>query len=164
MLTDLTSYPAGHVRIHQLLYTLTESGRDIRFAQKIYAALYTATLALACAIYWEAGGFPNWVLLLLPLSKRLHSIFVLRLFNDCWAVLAMQAAILMYQNGLDDTATILYRYVTEGSSLMEPRELRSYLVPRCLSRCPSFYIFQEYSSSSSSAEVFSPRAAISRQL
>ena len=101
-------YPAGHVRIHQLLYDITDAGRNIPLAQQIYGSLYTASLLLTCAIYREAGSLPNWVLLLLPLSKRLHSIFVLRLFNDCWAVVAAQLAILMYQIGLDDTATFIY--------------------------------------------------------
>lgn len=107
------SYPAGHVRIHQILHGITDSGRDIELAQHIYGGLYVATLTLTCAIYRKAGGIPNWVLLLLPLSKRLHSIFVLRLFNDCWALMAVQAAILMYQSGLDDTGTFLFGYAHE---------------------------------------------------
>jgi alpha-1,3-mannosyltransferase len=78
-------------------------------AQHLYALLYIASLALSCAIYKKAGNIPNWTILLLPLSKRLHSIYVLRLFNDCWAVLFIQSAILLYQDGLDDTATLLFR-------------------------------------------------------
>ncbi|KAF8061602.1 glycosyltransferase family 58 protein [Lyophyllum atratum] len=101
-------YPAGHLRIHTILHDITDSGRNIALAQHIYAGLYVATLALTCAIYRKAGTIPNWVLLILPLSKRLHSVFVLRLFNDCWAVLAVQAAILFYQLGLDDTGTFLF--------------------------------------------------------
>ncbi|KAH9857032.1 mannosyltransferase [Lenzites betulinus] len=94
-------YPAGHIYVHQLLYTLTNSGLSLWKAQEIYAALYLASLALTAAIYKQAGGVPNWVLLLLPLSKRLHSIYVLRLFNDCWAVVAAQAAVLAFGHGWD---------------------------------------------------------------
>jgi len=38
----------------------------------------------------------------------MHSIFLLRLFNDCWAVALVQAAILMFQFGLDDTGVLLF--------------------------------------------------------
>ncbi|GLB35432.1 putative ALG3 protein [Lyophyllum shimeji] len=79
-------YPAGHLRIHTILHDITDSGRNIRLAQHIYGALYVATLTLTCAIYRKARTVPNWVLLLLPLSKRLHSIFL----------------------GLDDTGTFLF--------------------------------------------------------
>lgn len=69
------------------------------------------SLALSCAIYLQAGNIPNWVLLLLPLSKRLHSIYVLRLFNDCWAVVGAQAAILALGGGWDSMSCILFRCV-----------------------------------------------------
>jgi alpha-1,3-mannosyltransferase len=112
-LTDLLRrYPAGHVFIHQLLHDVTDEGSDLALAQQIYAALYMLSLTLTCAIYRKAGGVPNWVLLLLPLSKRLHSIFVLRMFNDCWAVIGAQLAILAYANDLETLGTTLLRYVT----------------------------------------------------
>ncbi|KXN82615.1 Dol-P-Man:Man(5)GlcNAc(2)-PP-Dol alpha-1,3-mannosyltransferase [Leucoagaricus sp. SymC.cos] len=101
-------YPAGHVRIHEYLHNLTDSGRAIRLAQHIYGALYILTLIATCGIYRKAGNIPNWVVILLPLSKRLHSIFVLRLFNDCWAVFLMTLAVLAHQHGLDDTGILLY--------------------------------------------------------
>lgn len=100
-------YPAGHVYIHNILHYLTDSGNDVAAAQQIYAGLYVLSLLLTCAVYRNAG-MPNWTLMLLPLSKRLHSIFVLRLFNDCWSVVFVQAAILASQTGVDGTAILLY--------------------------------------------------------
>ncbi|KIM49483.1 glycosyltransferase family 58 protein [Hebeloma cylindrosporum] len=105
-------YPAGHVRIHQFLYDITDAGNDIMLAQRIYGALYLCTLVFSCAIYRRAGTIPNWILLLLPLSKRLHSIFALRLFNDLLngfydtgimlfsAALSVKMSILLYLPGL----------------------------------------------------------------
>ncbi|TEB36166.1 dolichyl-P-Man:Man(5)GlcNAc(2)-PP-dolichyl mannosyltransferase [Coprinellus micaceus] len=101
-------YPAGHVRIHQVLYALTNGGKNMRLAQHIYGALYIATLALTCAIYRKARAVPNWLLILLPLSKRLHSIHALRMFNDCWVVLLSQLAILACQYGFSDSAWLLF--------------------------------------------------------
>ena len=88
---------------------MTDGGNDVRFAQYIYGILYLTTLVLSCAIYGAAGNVPNWIVLLLPLSKRLHSIFVLRLFNDCWAVVAVQCAIILFQYGLYDTGMMFFR-------------------------------------------------------
>ena len=103
------SYPAGHVYIHEKLYELTSSGLNIPLAQQIYGALYVLSLALTCVIYLKAGGVPNWILLFLPLSKRLHSIYALRMFNDCWAVVGAQAGILTLQRGYFSVACILFR-------------------------------------------------------
>lgn len=52
--------------------------------------------------------------MLLFLSKRLHSIFVLRLFNDCWSVVFSQAAILAIQVAADDIGVLFYRFVLYG--------------------------------------------------
>ncbi|KAJ9656459.1 dolichyl-P-Man:Man(5)GlcNAc(2)-PP-dolichol alpha-1,3-mannosyltransferase [Neophaeococcomyces mojaviensis] len=77
-------YPAIHLYIHSILYYITDHGKDIRLAQTVYAGLYLSTLALVLASYRRANA-PPWLLVPLILSKRLHSIFLLRLFNDCWA-------------------------------------------------------------------------------
>ncbi|KAF7304838.1 Dol-P-Man:Man(5)GlcNAc(2)-PP-Dol alpha-1,3-mannosyltransferase [Mycena kentingensis (nom. inval.)] len=103
-------YPAGHLLIHRFLHSITDAGENMFLAQQIYGALYILTLALSCAIYRLADGIPNWAILLLPLSKRLHSIFVLRLFNDCWAVLFVQAATIAYQTNYDDIGTLLFSF------------------------------------------------------
>lgn len=44
-------------------------------------------------LYIRSEAVPPGALLLLCLSKRLHSIFMLRLFNDCIAVLIAYVAI-----------------------------------------------------------------------
>ncbi|ETI21059.1 hypothetical protein G647_07402 [Cladophialophora carrionii CBS 160.54] len=89
-------YPALHVYIYSILYTLTNAGTDILRAQIIFAALYLVTLALVFACYRRVGA-PPWLLIPLVLSKRMHSIFLLRLFNDCWATLFLWAAIYLLQ-------------------------------------------------------------------
>lgn len=104
------SYPAGHVHVFRFLYDITSGGTNVVLAQQMFAMLYAVSLFLMCAIYRQAGGAPNWIVLILPLSKRLHSIFVLRLFNDCWSVVAVQAGILAYQTGWGDLGTILLRW------------------------------------------------------
>lgn len=108
-------YPAAHVYIYQLLYRVTDQGRDIPFAQIIFGILYLLTLAVVMACYRNAkvSHFPMYVVLqsfvaddlkippyvfpMLILSKRMHSIFTLRLFNDCFAIFFFFLAIYCYQ-------------------------------------------------------------------
>ncbi|KIL00104.1 glycosyltransferase family 58 protein [Paxillus rubicundulus Ve08.2h10] len=100
-------YPAGHVHIHHFLHGITDAGRNIAQAQQIYAGLYILSLILMCNVYRRAD-VPNWTVLLLPLSKRLHSVFVLRLFNDCWSLVFVQAATLAFQSASDDLGILLF--------------------------------------------------------
>lgn len=51
---------------------------------------------------------PPYVFPLLILSKRLHSIFMLRCFNDCFAVFFMFLAIYFYQRNNWHLGTFLY--------------------------------------------------------
>ena len=77
-------YPAGHVYTYSLLYRVTDSGRNILLGQGIFAILYLATLAVVMACYRDVNA-PPYLFPLLVLSKRLHSVFLLRLFNDGFA-------------------------------------------------------------------------------
>ncbi|KAJ5817718.1 Glycosyltransferase ALG3 [Penicillium robsamsonii] len=85
-------YPAAHVYIYTLLYHLTDEGRDILLGQALFAVLYLATLAVVVVCYRQTKA-PPYLFPLLALSKRLHSIFVLRMFNDGVATFAMWLAI-----------------------------------------------------------------------
>nr|OQO20250.1 hypothetical protein B0A51_13398 [Rachicladosporium sp. CCFEE 5018] len=100
-------YPGGHVYIYRLLYALTDGGKDIRLAQYAFVALYLGTLGLAIAAYRRANA-PPWVLPMLVFSKRMHSIFMLRLFNDGLAVSFLFAAILAYQKRWWTVGSLLF--------------------------------------------------------
>lgn len=106
-----TSYPAGHVFIHDFLSKMANKGLNLRRVQHIYVLLYLGSLTITCLLYRKAGGIPNYALLLLPLSKRLHSIFMLRLFNDCWALIMMQTSALAFIYDFNSVGAVLFRCV-----------------------------------------------------
>ncbi|KAI1825986.1 glycosyltransferase [Xylaria intraflava] len=89
-------YPAAHVYSYTAMYYLTNKGKDIFLAQNLFAILYMTTLAVVMACYSRAK-VPPYVFPMLILSKRLHSIFVLRCFNDCFAVLFLWLTIYLFQ-------------------------------------------------------------------
>lgn len=85
-------YPAGFMYVYRALRWATDGGVDIRAAQWIFLGVYLATQWLVLDIYSKARPGPPWVTILLCLSKRIHSLYVLRLFNDCVAMLLFYAA------------------------------------------------------------------------
>nr|POE46734.1 dol-p-man:man(5)glcnac(2)-pp-dol alpha-1,3-mannosyltransferase [Quercus suber] len=89
-------YPAVHVWIYRALYAFTSQGKAIAAAQLLFAAVYLGTLALVMQTYLRAK-VPPYVFPLLVGSKRLHSVFVLRLFNDCFAELCLVGAVACWQ-------------------------------------------------------------------
>ena len=89
-------YPAAHVYVYSILYYLTDEGRNIVFAQVMFAILYLTTLAIVMGCYRSVGA-PPYIFPLLVLSKILHSVFLLRLFNDGFATLCLWCAILALQ-------------------------------------------------------------------
>lgn len=100
-------YPAAHVYIYRFLNYLTDDGQDIRLGQYVFIGLYLATLAVVMQCYRQAK-VPPYVFPLLILSKRLHSIFLLRLFNDGFAVFFLFAAILCYQRRFWTVGSLAY--------------------------------------------------------
>ena len=89
-------YPAGFVYVFAWLYHLTNHGKNILLAQYHFAVLYVINLLIVFWLYLEGGKFPFLITALLVLSKRIHSIFVLRMFNDCVAIVCGYLAILLF--------------------------------------------------------------------
>ncbi|KAM0281107.1 hypothetical protein ACHAQH_003686 [Verticillium albo-atrum] len=102
-------YPAAHVYTYTGLYYLTDEGRNVLLAQFLFAILYLATLAVVMACYWQAK-VPPYMFPILVLSKRLHSIFVLRCFNDGVAVLFFWLAIFSMQRRNWAVGALLYSW------------------------------------------------------
>lgn len=100
-------YPAGHVYIYSLLHELTNKGQNIALGQYIFAGIYIATLIVVLSCYTKAGA-PPYLLPLLVLSKRLHSVYMLRMFNDGIATLAMWLAIFFFQRRQLTIATTVW--------------------------------------------------------
>lgn len=87
-------YPAGHVYLYSALWWFTDRGVRLCVAQYVLAAVHVGTVALACRVYSRCARVPPYVLLLLCLTAyRVHSIAVLRLFNDPLAMLLLYAAV-----------------------------------------------------------------------
>jgi len=102
-------YPAAHVYTFTGLYYITGEGKNIFLAQQIFAVLYMATLTLVMLCYWKAK-VPPYVFPLLILSKRLHSVFVLRCFNDCFAAFFLWLAIYFFQRRLWTFGVVAYAW------------------------------------------------------
>ncbi|NXW55637.1 ALG3 mannosyltransferase, partial [Eurystomus gularis] len=87
-------YPAGFVYIFLGLYYATGRGADIRLAQYLFAGLYLLNLLLVFRIYCRTSKVPPYVFFFMCCaSYRIHSIFVLRLFNDPVAMAILFLAI-----------------------------------------------------------------------
>ncbi|XP_064642430.1 dol-P-Man:Man(5)GlcNAc(2)-PP-Dol alpha-1,3-mannosyltransferase-like isoform X2 [Lineus longissimus] len=102
-------YPAGFVYIFMVLYYLTNHGANIRVAQYVFALLYLLTLVLVFNIYRKARKVPPYVFFFMCCaSYRIHSIYILRLFNDPVAMIFLYAAINLMISNQWAWACILY--------------------------------------------------------
>ncbi|XP_060762021.1 dol-P-Man:Man(5)GlcNAc(2)-PP-Dol alpha-1,3-mannosyltransferase [Neoarius graeffei] len=87
-------YPAGFVYIFSALYYITDHGLNIRLAQYLFATFYLITLLLVFRIYHRTKKVPPYVFFFVCCaSYRIHSIFVLRLFNDPVAMMLLFGAV-----------------------------------------------------------------------
>lgn len=91
-------YPGGFVWSYSALYFITRGGTDIATAQWVYAGIYVMLFAVIVQLYVRCK-IQGRLLLRLLLSKRIRSLFMLRLFNDCWAMLLLYLAVATLANG-----------------------------------------------------------------
>lgn len=84
------------VYLYSALRWATNDGLDILTAQYLFVGFYVASIAVAGLIYLRLKRVSPWLIVVLAASKRLHSIFVLRLFNDGLAMLLLFIAVLLF--------------------------------------------------------------------
>ncbi|XP_056148995.1 dol-P-Man:Man(5)GlcNAc(2)-PP-Dol alpha-1,3-mannosyltransferase isoform X1 [Lampris incognitus] len=93
-------YPAGFVYIFTALYYITNHGVNIRLGQYLFAVFYLITLLLVFRIYNRTKKVPPYVFFFVCCaSYRIHSIFVLRLFNDPVAMMLLFEAVNLFMDG-----------------------------------------------------------------
>lgn len=90
-------YPAGYVSVYSFIRWMTRGGQDMNVAQAFFGYVLTFNNLLVVLAYGMVSDLPPWPLYALILSKRLFSIYVLRLFNDCFTTLGMVATSLLLQ-------------------------------------------------------------------
>ncbi|NXA31066.1 ALG3 mannosyltransferase, partial [Eudromia elegans] len=90
-------YPAGFVYIFLGLYYATGRGGDVRLAQYLFTGLYLVHLLLVFRVYCRTNKVPPYVFFFMCCaSYRIHSIFVLRLFNDTVAMAILFLAVNLF--------------------------------------------------------------------
>ncbi|KAF5931388.1 hypothetical protein HYC85_032261, partial [Camellia sinensis] len=102
-------YPAGFLYVYSAIQFVT--GGQVLPAQILFGILYILNLGIVLYIYVKTDVLPWWALSLLCLSKRVHSIFVLRLFNDCFATTLFHAALALLLNQKWHLGLIIFRSV-----------------------------------------------------
>ncbi|KAK7073909.1 dolichyl-P-Man:Man(5)GlcNAc(2)-PP-dolichol alpha-1,3-mannosyltransferase [Halocaridina rubra] len=124
-------YPAGFVYLFTILYFITGRGSNIRLAQYIFAAFYIITLILVFRIFKKSRKLPPYILVFVCCtSYRVHSIFVLRLFNDPVAMMLLYAAVNLFIDGYWSIGSLIYSIAVSikmNILLFAPALLMAYL-------------------------------------
>ena len=102
-------YPAAHIYLYSFFHWLTHAGGNILPAQHVFAAILTANNLLVAMLYRQAG-MPPLAVLPLILSKRIYSIFLLRMFNDPIAVLFVYLALFAATNSRWKLSALLFSF------------------------------------------------------
>lgn len=88
-------YPAGFVYVYSFFYFITNQGANIKLAQFVFVFIYLAFISVVFSIYYKSKRVPPIALIIMCLtSHRIHSIFVLRLFNDPIAMFFLYLSVL----------------------------------------------------------------------
>ena len=91
-------------------YHLTNAGTNIKLAQCLFAVIFLVNTALVFRLYIKSGKIPPYGLAFMTLiSYRVHSIFVLRLFNDPVAMLFLYAALNLFADDFWTMGSIFFR-------------------------------------------------------
>ncbi|KAJ8953656.1 hypothetical protein NQ314_007263 [Rhamnusium bicolor] len=102
-------YPAGFIYIYTMFYYVTSHGKNIYLAQYIFLVLYLIQTLLIHRIFWKTLKLPPYAVIIATLtSYRIHSIFVLRLFNDPIAVLLFYISLNLFISNKWLLASIFY--------------------------------------------------------
>ncbi len=99
-------YPAGFVYIFGLFKWIC--GSNIRTGQILFGGIYLFTQFNVFQIYHLVGVTDVWPYVLLILSRRLHSLYVLRMFNDCVAMLFLYGSIFLLLKHKHKLSVITY--------------------------------------------------------
>lgn len=90
-------YPAGFVYLFSALYYITDHGTNIKLAQYIFMVFYMINLAAVFYIYHKCQKVPPYAMFFICCtSYRIHSIFILRLFNDPIAMIFLYFSIICF--------------------------------------------------------------------
>lgn len=93
-------YPGGYVFIYSWMKMITQGMNNLNKGQEVFKYLYLISFILTILIYIQSSGekkIKPYQIYMLALSKRLHSIYVLRLFNDCFATFFVLCTIFLLQ-------------------------------------------------------------------
>ncbi|CAG9782894.1 unnamed protein product [Diatraea saccharalis] len=102
-------YPAGFVYVYSIFYFLTNQGENVKLAQYIFIGIYLLQLYFVLRIYIKTKKVPPYVLVITILtSYRIHSIHILRLFNDPIAVLLLYASLNSFMDSKWYLGSIFY--------------------------------------------------------
>ncbi len=96
-------YPAGFLYVYRAIFALVggleeaKTPAGIALAQWVYAGLYVVNQTIVFAVYAACEMIPPWAYVMLCLSKRVHSLFPLRMFNDCVVMVFVYTAVMLLQ-------------------------------------------------------------------
>ncbi|CAF1024693.1 unnamed protein product [Rotaria magnacalcarata] len=102
-------YPAGFVYIYLIFYYITNFGNNVRLVQYIFVGLYLIMISAVFYIYNRNTKVPPYAYIFMCLlAYRIHSIFVLRLFNDPIAMTLLYISLAFLLRRQWTVACILY--------------------------------------------------------